>query len=153
LVPDAYESRPDDVRGSAPDAGLVPTCHTLYPAGDVDYAKFTVDVLRPVKVETFNLSTGADTFLQIVDANAVVSAQNDDAVSPRPVQPGVCNWDVPVAYREIGVNNGKRFASTVTFDAQPGIYYARVTASPKKDPRTGAMGSYGLLVTLGAPLP
>jgi hypothetical protein len=160
FVPDAYESRPDDVRGSAPDAGLVATCHTLYPAGDVDYAKFTVNVPRSVTVETFNLSNGADTFLQVVDANdqvvvwgSGVSAQDDDAGSLRSVQDGVCNWNVPVAYREIGVNNGKRFASTVTFDAQPGIYYARVTASPKKDPRTGAMGSYGLLVTLGAPLP
>jgi hypothetical protein len=61
---------------------------------------------------------------------------------------------VPVAYREIGINNGKRFASAVTFVAQADTtYYAKVTASPKKDPRTGAMGSYGLLVTLGAPLP
>jgi hypothetical protein len=38
----------------------------------------------------------------------------------------------------------------VTFDAQPGTYYyAKVTASPKKDLRAGAMGSYGLQVMLG----
>jgi hypothetical protein len=166
LVPDAYESRPDDVRGSAPDAGLVPTCHTLYPAGDVDYAKFTVDVLRPVKVETFNLSNGADTFLQIVDANGAVvvvsgvkKVENDnaadDAVIPKPVQLGVCNRAVPLpaVYRNMGVNNGERLASTVVFDAQAGIYYAKVTAS-LKGPSAGAgtLGSYGLLVTLGVPL-
>jgi hypothetical protein len=53
----------------------------------------------------------------------------------------------------MGVNNGKRFASAVTFVAQADTtYYAKITASPKKDLRTGAMGSYGLQVTVGAPL-
>jgi len=161
FVPDAYESH-DDVMASAPEASLAPTCHTLYPAGDVDYAKFTVlDMPRSVKVETFNLSNGADTFLQIVDANGAVvmvsgvKVESDDAAIPKPVQLGVCNRAVPLpsVYRDMGVNNGERLASTVMFVAQPGTYYAKVTASPK-GPSAGAgtMGSYGLLVTLGAPL-
>jgi hypothetical protein len=51
-----------------------------------------------------------------------------------------------------GPNNGERFASIVTFDAQPGTtYYAKVVSSPK-DPRTGVMGSYGLRVSFYPPL-
>ncbi len=164
FVPDQYESIPDDVISpSTPDAGVAPkyTCHTLYPAGDVDYAKFTVDARRPVMVETFNLSNGADTFLQIVDATGAVvvvngvKAENDDATTPKQVQLEVCNRAVPLpaVYSAMGVNNGERLASTVAFVAQPGTYYARVTASPK-GPSAGAgtMGSYGLQITLGVPL-
>ncbi len=158
LMPDPYESAPDyEISPSTPDAGVAPnfTCHTLYPSGDEDYAKFIVDALRPVTVETFNLSNGADTFLQIMNATGAVVAENDDAATPKPVQLGVCNRAVPLpaVYRSMGVNNGERLASTVAFVAQPGTYYARVTASFKgPSAGAGAMGSYGLQVTLGLPL-
>ncbi len=163
FVPDPYESAPDNVISpSTPDAGVAPnyTCHTLYPVGDVDYARFTVDVTRSVTVQTFNLTNGADTSLQIRDVSdaVVVGAENDDAIVPVPYQPQRCNRLVPVpeSYRvgpNAGPNNGERFASSVTFAAQSGIYYARVTASPK-GPSAGAgtMGSYGLQVMVGPPL-
>ena len=159
FVPDQYESVPDNaILPNTPDAGVAPTstCHTLYPVGDVDYAKFTVDVPRSVTVQTFNLTNGADTSLQIVDANSVVKVENDDAIVP--YQPQRCNRLVPVpeSYRvgpSAGPNNGERFASSVTFVAQPGIYYAKVTASPKgQSAGAGTMGSYGLQVMFGLPL-
>jgi hypothetical protein len=83
FVPDEYERFPDDVKGSAPDAANYPyTCHTLYPVGDVDYVKFTVNAPRKVTVKTFNLTNGADTMLQIVDANDTAVIGNDDALDP-----------------------------------------------------------------------
>ncbi|MBI3608735.1 MAG: hypothetical protein HY207_12270 [Nitrospirae bacterium] len=156
--PDKYEDG-DDTTDTAPlTTNGEWTCHTLYPVGDVDYMRFTVDVPRPVTVDTFNLSNGADTALQIVDASGAIvvrgdgtRAENDDAVAPHPYEPQRCNRFIPVpqAYMA-GPNNGERFASTVAFDAQPGTYFAKVVAS-RKDPAAGVMGSYGLLVSLGTP--
>jgi hypothetical protein len=121
----------------------------------VDYAKFSVDVPRRVKAQTFNLTNGADTVLRIVDGAGGVKAENDDATVPVPYQSRRCNRLVPVPVPYMGgLNNGERLASSVEFDAQPGTsYYARVTAS-LKGPSAGAgtMGSYGLQVTLGPPL-
>lgn len=161
FMPDEYERFPDDEKGSAPDAANYPyTCHTLYPVGDVDYVKFSVYVPRKVTVKTFNLTNGADTMLEIVDANDTVVIWNDDAPvvpanDPASVsyQPQRCNRVVPVPTPYMGgVNNGERLASSVTFDAQPGTYYARVTASTSPSVGAGTMGSYGLQVMLGPPL-
>ena len=158
LFPDNFEDG-DNATDTAPvTANGEWTCHTLYPVGDVDYARFTVDVARTVIVDTFNLSNGADTALQIVDANDAVvvrqdgtRAENDDAAFPRGYEPQRCNRfiRVPLAYMP-GPNNGERFASTVRFDAQPGTYYAKVVSS-RKDPRAGVMGSYGLIVSFLPP--
>jgi hypothetical protein len=159
FVPDQYESVPDNViLPNTPDAGVAPnyTCHTLYPVGDVDYARFTVDVPRSVTIQTFNLTNGADTSLQVRDVSGavVVGAENDDAIVPVLYQPQRCNRLVPVpeSYRvgpNAGPNNGERFASSVTFVAQPGTYYAKVTASLKgQSAGAGTMGSYGLQVIL-----
>jgi len=151
FMPDQYESAPDyEISPSTPDAGVAPnfTCHTLYPVGDEDYAKFTVDVPRSVTVQTFNLTNGADTMLRIVDGAGGVKAENDDAIVP--YQPQRCNRLVPVPTPYMGgANNGERLASSVTFNAQPGTYYAKITASTK-GPSVGAgtMGSYGLQVIL-----
>ena len=157
-MPDEYEKFPDYVKGSAPDAANYPyTCHTLYPVGDVDYVKFNVNVPRKVTVKTFNLTNGADTMLQIVDANDTAVIGKDDAPvvladDPASVsyQAQRCNRLVPVPGPYMGgANNGERLASAVTFDAQPGTYYAMVTSSTK-GPSVGAgtMGSYGLQVIL-----
>ncbi len=156
--PDKYEDGDDAIDTAPLMTNGEWTCHTLYPAGDVDYTRFTVDVPRTVTVDTFNLSNGADTILQIVDASGAVvvrgdgtSAENDDAAAPRHYEPQRCNRFVPVpqAYMA-GPNNGERFASTVAFDAQPGTYFAKVVGS-QKDPAAGVMGSYGLLVSFGTP--
>jgi hypothetical protein len=157
FVPDSSEDQ-DDAIATAPLAGVSASCHTLYPARDIDYLAFTVSAPRSVTVETFNLTNGADTFVQIVDANDGVlvgtgglKVENDDAVNPKPYQSGLCNRVVPVPapYLE-GPNNGTRFASSVTFDALPGTYtyYAKITSARKNPTSAGELGSYGLVVTL-----
>jgi hypothetical protein len=162
---DGYEDRDDyrdDVNTPSAVHDLV-TCHTLYPKGDVDYVRIRLDAPNTVKIETVNLSNGADTFVQLVDSNdnVVVMAtptgpkvlENDNAPVPKlftPVQCGNRQTLIPQAYFDIGINNGARLASTVSTGASllpAGTYYAKVSSSPNRGPGSGELGSYDLVVT------
>ncbi len=175
LFADEYEEG-DDQMSSAPAIGPgtpgvvneFTTCHTLYPAGDVDYVRIQLNTSRSVKIDTFNLSNGADTVVQLLDANGTVVVldlngvplplENDNAATPKLFTPTICgNRRVPIpqAYFDLGVNNGARLASTVSTGSSvlsAGTYYAKVmsraTAGTGRNLSAGELGSYDLVVTL-----
>jgi hypothetical protein len=167
LFPDAFEANGDDSLGdTVPEAvpGVV-TCHTLFPAGDVDLTRITLGQPTRVRVETFNLSNGADTVVQLLDANGTVvklndgtELVNDNAIVARPFEVTTCGnrWEaIPQVYFDQGINNGSRLASTVSTGTEvlpPGTYYAKVTSRATFQPNgqnlaAGKMGSYDLIVT------
>jgi hypothetical protein len=163
FFPDEYEPGDSQVSGAPTIGPGVPgvvneftTCHTLYPAGDVDLVRVQLDTPRSVQIETFNLSNGADTVVQLLDASSVVQVENDNATLPRPFTPTVCGnrrEPIPQDYFEAGINNGARLASSVGPVALPaGTYYARVTsraaANSGRNVAAGELGSYDLVVTL-----
>jgi hypothetical protein len=163
LFPDEYEPRDNDMSPNTPEAFHgIPSCHTLYSAGDVDYVQITLSTQRAVTVETFNLSNGADTVLQLLNANGEVLLTNDNADTPRRYEEvqltGCGNRQVyiPRAYFDLGVNNGERLASKVSTEPSflaPGTYYAKVMSRATFNPQgrnfaAGELGSYDLIVTL-----
>jgi hypothetical protein len=159
---DAFEALGDNqVGASVPEAipGLA-TCRTLFPEADVDYVKILVSTPSRVTVETFNLSNGADTTLQLLDANGAVIVlsngapmENDNAAAPRLFESTTCGnrrIPIPYFYFDQGINNGARLASTVSSGTEvlpAGTYFAVVKAS-ESNPAAGSLGSYDLIVTL-----
>jgi hypothetical protein len=159
---DQYESAGDDQIGTSVSESLpwVPTCHTLFPAGDVDHIRITLTAPSRVTVETFNLSNGADTVLQLLDANGAVVVlsngtrlENDNAAVPRLFESTSCgNRRIPIPrfYFDQGIHNGARLASTVSTgvaELPAGTYFAAVKASGS-NPAAGSLGSYDVIVTL-----
>ncbi len=163
FMPDKYESG-DNLFDQSPPvvaSGQV-TCHTLYPAGDVDHVR--IDLLAPktVTVETFNLSNGADTVVELLDAQGAVIAFNDNAtdnagVVPRGFEVTGCGnrqTPIPSSYVDLGINDGAELASTVgSANTLPeGTYYVKVTSRAAlgggRELAAGALGSYDLVVTL-----
>lgn len=166
LTPDEYEDRDDLPTLSAPAVGSGQvTCHTLFPAGDVDYVQIPLPVDRAVTVETFNLSNGADTVVELLNAQGqVVSVngvplENDNALNPRGFELTACGnrrKPVPAVYFAEGINNGARFASSASTGIgntlPAGMYYARITSKATSGQgrvvSAGELGSYDLIVTL-----
>jgi len=160
VFPDEHEPG-DNQASSAPTVGPgVPgvvsaftTCHTLYPVGDVDYVHIQLNTLRSVTIETFNLSNGADTVVQLLDASGGVVDTNDNAPSPKLFTPTICGnrrEAIPQVYFESGINNGARLASTIGPTTLPaGNYYAKVMSTGSgRNLAAGELGSYDLIVTL-----
>lgn len=150
FVRDQYEPNDNDPMTAVPFSSSE-TCHTLFPEGDVDYARLELGSQQTVTVETFNLTNGADTFLQILDSKQTVLQTNDDASDPDPkpaYRPTQCNQAiaVPGVYMS-GPNNGQRFASRVSFPAGPGTYYVKVSAGTTH-PEAGRLGGYGLSIVI-----
>ncbi|MFZ5877637.1 MAG: hypothetical protein ACOYXU_14720 [Nitrospirota bacterium] len=150
---DAFEASGDgEIGASVPEAipGL-PTCHTVFPEGDVDHVKILVSTPSRVTVETFNLSNGADTTLRLLDATGAEVLSNDNKATPRPFELTSCGnrrVQIPGFYFDEGINNGERLASKVgPVEVQPGTYFAVVTASGA-NPAAGKLGSYDLIVNL-----
>lgn len=76
LAPDSFE--PDDTTATAVPItvnGAAQT-HTLYPAGDTDYVSFSASAGTTYTIETFGLSNGADTYIEILDSSGKVMATN-----------------------------------------------------------------------------
>jgi hypothetical protein len=119
-----------------------------------------------IRVETFNLSNGADTVLQLLDANGTLvvlddgtKLENDNAAVARPFEITPCGnrrEEIPQVYFDQGINNGSRLASTITTGLIPlaaGTYYAKVTSRDTFNPigqnlAAGKTGSYDFIVTL-----
>jgi hypothetical protein len=82
LTPDGFE--PDDTTATAAPItvnGAAQT-HTLYPAGDVDVVSFSATAGTTYTVETFRLTNGADTFIELLDSNGNLVATNQKAADP-----------------------------------------------------------------------
>jgi hypothetical protein len=153
-VADQYEVLGDDQIGPSVPGAIpsLPTCHTLFPKGDVDHVKIELTAPSQVTVETFNLSNGADTTLQLLDANGTVVLANDNKVPPAmPSEVTSCGnrrIRIPQFYFEEGINNGENLASAVgPVELPAGTYFAVVKASGS-NPAAGSLGSYDLIVTL-----
>ncbi len=163
---DDYENQDDTINTNTPQpASGVVTCHTLFPKGDVDYVKIgEFNTQSQVRIETVNLSNGADTYVELVDAAGEVVVlngvplRNDNAPAPRlftPTQCGNRQTEIPQVYFNAGLNNGARLASTLPADPTEtwmllpaGTYYARVSSSPNRNLGAGELGSYDLVVTI-----
>lgn len=153
---DVYEPEGDDSIAADPplaSSGVV-TCHTLFPKGDVDYVQIVLNAPSAVTVETYNLSNGADTFIQLLDSNGTLLEANDNVPLPLPpnvFRPTGCgNRVVPIpdGYYDIGINNGTRLASKLSTVLPAGTYYAGVSSSSNRNPGAGELGSYDLMVTV-----
>jgi hypothetical protein len=153
-VADQYEVLGDDQIGPSVPGAIpsLPTCHTLFPKGDVDHVKIELTAPSQVTVETFNLSNGADTTLQLLDANGTVVLANDNKVPPAmPSEVTSCGnrrIRIPQFYFEEGINNGENLASAVGPVELPAGTYFAVVKSSGSNPAAGSLGSYDLIVTL-----
>jgi hypothetical protein len=167
LSPDAFEVYGDDLIATSLPAAVsgVVTCRTLFPEGDVDHIRITLSTPRAMTVETLNLSNGADTFVQLLDATGQVvqlsdgtRLENDNAGgTPRPFELTGCGnrrVAIPDVYFRDGLHNGSRLRSLVTTGSEvlpAGDYFAKVMSRatlPGGSPSAGKLGSYDLIVTL-----
>ncbi|MFZ5861617.1 MAG: hypothetical protein ACOYXR_02025 [Nitrospirota bacterium] len=157
FVPDQYETRDNAPTVNAPPVAFGEvTCHTLFPEGDVDHVRFSVATAGTVKIETFNLSNGADTVVELLNEQGVLVSGEDATATPRESlrgfeRTGCGNRErpTPPVYMA-GINNGVNFSSTVgPLSLTPGVYYVKVmSAGPARNPSAGVLGSYDLVVTL-----
>lgn len=166
LFPDAFEVNGDNaISPSLPAAvsGVV-TCRTLFPEGDVDHIRITLSTPQAMTVETFNLSNGADTYVQLLDVMGQVvqlsdgtRLENDNAGGvPRPFEPTGCGnrrVAIPDVYFRDGVHNGSRLRSLVTTGSEvlpAGDYFVKVMSRATLgggNPSAGTLGSYDVIVT------
>ena len=108
---------------------------------DRDVIAFPVIAGRSYRVETRDLSNGADTFLRVRDAAGVTIASNDD-VAGRAYYRYDCG-------ETRARNDASSLASRVEFTAtRSGTYEAVVSTTPDPDPypEAGRYGSYRLVV-------
>ena len=112
--------------------------HTLYRddnASDSDVIRFSAVVGKVYRVDTKNLSNGADTFLELFDSHRNRLRYNDN----------------DRVYTSLRVNDAIGFASSITL-FQPladGEYYVRVSTTQPRAPGTGRYGTYQLIVQEG----
>jgi hypothetical protein len=138
--------------------------HTLFPNGDTDYMSFQAEPGKSYAVETFKLTNGADTYLEIryVNMNGVEMLLLDPSTSKpytndnpadRVFSEGCAQLDAN--FNSLCPNNETTFASKLVITnftppadcASPCTLYARVTRSPITPPSTGRYGSYNFKVT------
>ncbi len=121
--------------------------HNLYKADvpDVDIIAFNAQQDTTYSISTLNLSSGADTYLRVVDGQGslVGSAENDDA------DPSLYNrFDSACGAFRV-YNNATALASKLEFTApSTGIFYAEISSSIGDDAYSsaGRYGDYEILI-------
>jgi hypothetical protein len=155
LTADGFE--PDDTPATAAPItvnGAAQT-HTLYPGNDGDFVKFTASSAAQHTVETFSLTNGADTLIEIYDSPTLTTlvASNDNWDNKTYGPCGVDssgNSNCPVnGLAPTGVYSTREpLSSRVQFSAGSGVtYYVRVKRSASAPPSAGVYGSYDLKIT------
>lgn len=78
LEPDEYE--PDDTLANASEINTegIPQSHTFHVAEDLDYVAFDASAETIYTIRTANLGADADTVMELLDANGVLLADDDD---------------------------------------------------------------------------
>lgn len=152
LFPDAG-SAPGDIAGNDTPPGAMPTSgttvtgslayHAETKPSDADY--YTVDLTAGTRyaICTHNLSNGADTALEILDAtDSSLLASND-------------NWNNAIytarcaAFGQCPANNATNLASSLSFSPPAtGSYQIRVTRSAAAPASAGQFGNYWLTVAV-----
>lgn len=151
LWPDAQEAgaNDDDPARATPIFVEQIQPHSLYPARDVDYVKFTAPATRTYMIATsrcagfpvvcdVRVSNAADTVLDVLDASDGAYADNLNGT----VYPGSCG---------VGTcppNDASTLSSRVTIAATAGVeFVVQITRSPAAPPSAGDLGTYDLVVT------
>jgi hypothetical protein len=134
----ADPSEPDDTLpgGAAITVNGAVQTHTLYPAGDIDLASFFALSGVPYTIETRGLTNGADTYLEILDADGIVQDSND-------------NWDhKSYSNNCCPPNDALTLSSKGVFTpSTAGTYSIHVRHSQDAPPSAGLYGGYELRVT------
>jgi hypothetical protein len=136
LEADPFE--PDDILpgGAGITVNGAVQFHTLFPAEDRDLASFSASSGVPYTIETRGLTNGADTYLEILDADGIVLDSNDNAD-----QKNYSNNCCPP-------NDALTLSSKGVFTpSTAGNYSIRVRQSPDAPPSAGLYGGYELRVT------
>jgi hypothetical protein len=145
---DSHEPDNDTVSAKPITVNGLAQSHTLYTAGDLDYASFSATVSSTYTVETLNLSNGADTFIEILDGNGipVSGASNDDATAV--TKSGSCGVNAVTQQSNCLPNDATTLSSKVVFTpTADGTYFVRVSRSASAPPSAGVYGSYDLKIT------
>ena len=119
--------------------------HTLYPSGDIDFDIDFVSFLvtasgTPHTIETFGLTNGADTFIELLDSNEVpILGSNNDNVNGITYDQN-CFICPP--------NDATTLSSKVQITpSASGTLFVRVSRSPSAPNSSGIYGSYDLRIT------
>jgi len=124
--------------------------HTLYqngadPAGDLDAIPFSAISGTTYILRTFNLNSGADTFLSILGPSSEPIATNDNASG---LTYPSCGVNPLTGLSTCPANNTSNLASTLTFTAQQtGPFTAEVRRSEAAPPSAGLLGAYEIELT------
>ncbi len=152
LWADAQEAgaNDDDPTRATPIAVDQIQAHSLYPAGDVDYVRFTAPADGTYVIATSRcagfpvvcdarISNAADTVLNVIElADDGVAADNLDGQ----VYSGSCGSGT------CPPNDAATLSSRVTIAATAGAsYVVQVARSPAPPPSAGELGAYDLVVT------
>ncbi|MGH7274150.1 MAG: hypothetical protein ACREIQ_06830, partial [Nitrospiria bacterium] len=112
---------------------------------DLDYFCLNLTQGTSYTLETQGLSNGADTFLELLNAQLNVLASNDNGTNSTDYSQcqtsSAPNLNCPA-------NNATNLASRISFTpSSSGQYFARVTRSSKNPLSAGSFGSYNFRVT------
>jgi hypothetical protein len=122
--------------------------HSLYPAGDVDYVRFTAPADGTYAIATSHcagspvacdarVSNAADTILDVLGLSDGAGSDNLSGLT----YPGSCASGCPP-------NDASTLSSRVTFAATAGAEYViQIARSPVAPPSAGQLGTYDVLVT------
>lgn len=122
--------------------------HSLYPAGDVDYVRFTAPANGTYAVATSHcvgipvtcdarVSNAADTILDVLGLSDGLDADNLDGLTFSTSCTSTCP-----------PNDAATLSSRTTFSAMAGVAYViQIVRSPAAPPSAGRLGTYDVLVT------
>ncbi|HLB03078.1 MAG TPA: PPC domain-containing protein [Nitrospiria bacterium] len=121
---------------------------TLYSStsdADVDYFCLNLTQGTSYTIETRSLSNGADTFLELLNAQLNVLSSNDNGTNSTDYS--LCQTS-SAPNLICPANNATNLASKISFTpSSTGQYFARVTRSSKAPLSAGTFGSYNFRVT------
>ncbi len=109
--------------------------HTLYKndlSADTDFFQFNLTAGQNYRIETLDLSNGADTHIRLVDGQGQMLKENDDRAG------NVCCLP----------NNGLTLSSSLDFiPTSTSAYFAEVITSPGMAVSAGASGTYSIKIS------
>lgn len=144
-----FEPDEDPPSGSVVSVNGEPTpTNTLYPAQDLDHFLFFASDTVPHTVETRSLTNGADTFIEVLDTDAIsVLGSNDNANGA--TYSSSCGVNFFTQLSNCPPNDDSTLSSKVTFTPPaPGTYYVRVKRSAAAPPSAGTYGGYQIQVAI-----
>ena len=146
LMSDGFE--PDDLESESVVISVdgAAQTHTFYADGDVDYLRLDVTAGKTYSIETFDLSNGADTHIELYDSNGFLIDRNDnaDGMTYNPF----CGVNSFLLISTCPANDETTLSSRLVLTSfSLGTYFVQVSRSVDAPPSAGRYGGYQIRVT------